>query len=101
MSNWLPTSLHTIFMYQRRNKLNYIPSFVNKCTQKTIVEENHSHSVVSSFGFQCGKFSDAINWEEYIVLPNDRKLMENQLNSFLNSLNTWWFRMWLDFELRK
>lgn len=39
--------------------------FVSKSTQKPIVERNQSQSVVSYFGFQCDRFSDAINWEEF------------------------------------
>lgn len=39
--------------------------FVSNATQKPIVERNHSQSVVSYFGFQCDRFSDAINWEEF------------------------------------
>lgn len=74
----VPTARHTgiipclivayLFAYQfyvSKTSQIEVLLFVSKSTQKPIVERNHSQSVVSYFGFQCDRFSDAINWEEF------------------------------------
>lgn len=72
----VPTARHTgiipclivayLFAYQfyvSKTSQIEVLLFVSNATQKPIVERNHSQSVVLYFGFQCDRFSDAINWE--------------------------------------